>query len=50
MKEGRGANFLCNSITGCDNISAFFGKAKWKAVQLLQPMEGPSYGEYREKE
>ena len=29
-----------NSIRGCDNISAFFGKlkGKWKAVQLLQPM------------
>ena len=31
-----------NSITGLDNISAFFGKGKWKAVQLLQPMEGTS--------
>ena len=31
-----------NSITGLDNISAFFGKRKWKAVQLLQPMEGTS--------
>ena len=31
-----------NSITACDNISAFFVKAKWKAVQLLQPMEGRS--------
>ena len=31
-----------NSITGRDNISAFFGKlkGKWKAVQLLQPMMG----------
>ena len=27
-----------NSITGCDKISDFFGKGKWKAVQLLQPM------------
>ena len=42
MKGGRGANFLCNSITGCDNISTFFGKGKWTAVQLLQPMEGTS--------
>ena len=60
MKNGRGANILCNltqamlttalwgaltgvnSNTGCDNISAFFGKGKWKAVQLLQPMEGTS--------
>ena len=31
-----------NSITGCNNISAVFGKGKWKAVQLLQPMEGTS--------
>ena len=33
-----------NSITGCDNISAFFGKLKGgrKAVQLLQPMLGTS--------
>ena len=31
-----------NSITGLDNISAFFGKGKWKAVQLLQPIEGTS--------
>ena len=31
-----------NSITGCDNIAAFFGKGNWKAVQLLQPMEGMS--------
>ena len=23
-------------------MSAFFGKRKWKAVQLLQPMEGTS--------
>ena len=23
-----------NSTTGCDNISAFFGKGKWKTVQL----------------
>ena len=46
-----GALIGVNSITGCDNISAFFGKGKWKAVQLLQPMRlGPSYGEYRGKE
>ena len=31
-----------NSITGCDNISAFLGKGKLKAVELLQPMEGTS--------
>ena len=31
-----------NSITGLDKISAFFGKGKWKAVQLLQPIEGTS--------
>ena len=31
-----------NSITGCDNIAAFFGKGNLKAVQLLQPMEGMS--------
>ena len=33
-----------NSITdtGLDNISAFFGNGKWKAVELLQPMEGTS--------
>ena len=33
-----------NSITdtGLDNISAFFGNGKWKAVELLQPMEGAS--------
>ena len=29
-----------NSITGYDKISAFFGKGKWKTVQLFQPMEG----------
>ena len=37
-----GALTSVNSNTGCDNISAFFGKGKWKAVQLLQPMEGTS--------
>ena len=37
-----GALIGVNSNTGCDNISAFFGKGKWKAVQLLQPMEGTS--------
>ena len=31
-----------NLITGLDNISAFFGKGKWKAVQLLQAMERTS--------
>ena len=31
-----------NSITDLDNISAFFGKGKWKAVQLLQAMERTS--------
>ena len=31
-----------DSITGLDNISAFFGKRKWNAVQLLQPVEGTS--------
>ena len=31
-----------NSINGCDNIAAFFGKGNWKAVQLLQAMEGTS--------
>ena len=38
----RGALIGVNSITGLDNISAFFGKGKWKAVQLLQAMEGTS--------
>ena len=28
-----------HSITGCDTISAFSGKEKWKAVQLLQRNE-----------
>ena len=37
-----GALIGVNSNTGCDNISAFFRKGKWKAVQLLQPMEGTS--------
>ena len=32
-----GALLVVNSITGCDNIAAFFGKGKWKAIQLLQP-------------
>jgi len=27
------------AITGCDTISAFSGKGKWKAVQLLQRSE-----------
>ena len=69
MKNGRGANFLCNLtqamlttaswgaligvklMTGYDNISAFFGKGKRKAVQLLQPMEGTSelWGVSRER-
>ena len=31
-----------NLITGLHNISAFFGKGKWKALQLLQPIEGTS--------
>ena len=35
-----GALIGVNSITGFDNISAFFGKGKLKAVHLLQPMEG----------
>ena len=40
-----------NSINGCDNISAFFGKGKWKTVWLFQVMEvTPSYGKYRTKE
>ena len=37
-----GALIDVKSITGCDNISAFFGKGKWKVVQLLQPVEGTS--------
>ena len=37
-----GALIGVKSNTGCDNISAFFGKGKWKAVQLLQPVEGRS--------
>ena len=37
-----GALLGVNSIIGCDNIAAFFGKGKWKAIQLLQPMEGTS--------
>ena len=28
-----------HAITGCDTISAFSGKGKWKAVQLLQRSE-----------
>lgn len=28
------------AITGCDNITAFFGKEMWKAVKLPQPNEG----------
>ena len=42
MQLDPGALIGSNSITGCDNIAAFFGKGKWKAVQLLQPMEGMS--------
>ena len=37
-----GALMGVKSNTGCGNISALFGKGKWKAVQLLQPMEGTS--------
>ena len=37
-----GALIGVNSNTGCDNISAFFGKGKWKAVKLLQAMEDTS--------
>ena len=42
MQLDPGALIGSNSITGCDNIAAFFGKGKWKAVQLLQAMEGMS--------
>ena len=28
-----------HAITGCDTISTFSGKGKWKAVQLLQRNE-----------
>ena len=42
MQLDPGALIGSNLIAGCDNIAAFFGKGKWKAVQLLQPMEGMS--------
>ena len=39
-----------HAITGCDTTSAFSGKGKLKAVQLLQCSKNvrPSYGKYRE--
>ena len=37
-----GALIGVNSVTGCDNIAAYFGKEKWKAVQIRQPMDGMS--------
>ena len=46
-----GALIGVNSITARDNISVYFGKGKWKAVQLLQQWRvHPSYGKYRRKE